>query len=714
MVTKNTTSKSKSKGLVALLTILLLVSIFTLTPNPANMQTVSNVQPALLAMAAEQPDTAVRLIIQKSDPAANIEAAVTHMDGTVIKELKIINSVVAEMEAESAVDLSFDASVNWVKLDTQYFPSITSDANTVRDEFNAYAYNNNDGTVNWASNWAEIGDDNNPASGDALIYDNELLLRSPNNGWERTANLSNAATAVLSFDYRRHSFDTQSDYVTLEISNDNGATWTELDRLAGPISEDSFQQVTYDIVSYAAENVTIRFISSETLSRRDHFFVDNVQIEYTVAASVSPIESSDEPTLNNFLQTANAALLWEKDVQGQGVTVAVIDSGISPSKDFGDRLIAQVSFNEKAETPNDSYGHGTHVAGIIGGNGAVSDGLYQGVAPQVNLIGLKVSDDTGMAYESDTVAALQWVLENKDKYNIRVVNLSLNSTLEQTYHESAVDLASELLWFNGVVVVASAGNRSLDGNFYTITASPANDPFIITVGASLENGTSDPADDYIGLFSAHGKTVDGFVKPDIIAPGYNIVSVLSSDSTWAKQNPERVEGDGYYFRLSGTSMAAPIVSGAAALLLQVEPNLTPDQVKYRLINSGSKITPIWFDAILDKTIYPYLDVYTAVDQTSLSADTANQGIMPHMALAQMALIAYWANENSVDTVDWNNVDLSAVDWDAVDWDAVDWDAVDWEAVDWGSVNWGSVNWGSVNWGSVNWGSVNWGSVSWNE
>ena len=326
--------------------------------------------------------------------------------------------------------------------------------------------------------------------------------------------------------------------------------------------------------------------------------------------------------------------------------------------------------------------------------------------PRLILLALKVSDDTGMAYESDTVAALQWVFENKDLYNIRVVNLSLNAVSEESYHTSALDLASELLWFNNVVVVASAGNRSLDGNFYTITASPANDPFIITVGASTEANTDTIDDDDIALFSAHGTTVDGFVKPDIIAPGYNIVSVLSDDSDWDIDDPDRLEDDGDYFRLSGTSMAAPMVSGAAALLLQAEPNLTPDQVKYRLMNTGNTITPLWFDAILDKTVYPYLDVYTAV--TTPTTESANQDVMPHMALAQMALIAYWANQNDDETIDWANVDWSAVNWDNVDWDGVDWASVNWGSVNWGSVNWGSVNWGSVNWGSVNWGSVNWG------
>jgi serine protease AprX len=681
---------------------LMIALVLVVLLGPANQPQLTNVQPALLAMAAEQPDTAVRVIIQKNNADANLQESIDHLGGRIVQDLPFIQAVAAELPAKTVLDLAAMPNVNWVGLDRALMSSQV-DTTTVRDTFDQESYGNNNGSANWATNWTESNDDGNPSNGNIEITQNQLMLRDDNRSIKRSANLADAGTAVLSFDYRRYSFDNSSDYVAVQISTNAGASWTELGRFAGPASDRNLQTVSYDIAGYIPNNIIIRFATSGSLSRYDRFYIDNVQIKATVAAA------TNTPTPNHYLNTTNVQPVWDMGLQGQGIAVAVIDSGISPSLDFGDRLVAQVSFNADAESLNDSNGHGTHIAGIIGGNGANSNGLYTGIAPQVNLIGLKVSDESGMAYESDTVAAMQWVLENKDVYNIRVVNISLNSTVEQSYHTSPFDLASELLWFNGVVVVASAGNGSLDGNFYTINASPANDPYIITVGASTEADTDDPADDNIALFSAHGTTVNGFVKPDIIAPGYNIVSVLSADSSWDTAFPDRVEGSDY-FRLSGTSMAAPIVSGAAALLLQDEPNLTPDQVKYRLMNAANKIVPIWLDAIMDKTVYPYLDVYTAVN--SPTTESANEDVMPHMALAQMALIAYWANQNDAETIDWSAVDWSSVNWDNVDWDAVDWDAVDWDSVNWGSVNWGSVNWGSVNWGSVNWGSVNWGSVNW--
>jgi len=383
---------------------------------------------------------------------------------------------------------------------------------------------------------------------------------------------------------------------------------------------------------------------------------------------------------NNYLDTLGVRQAWTMGLKGQGIGVAVIDSGISFDKSLsadaangsGSRLLKQLSFNAKATTVNDTYGHGTHIAGIIGGNGYTSGGAYVGIAPQVNLISLKISDEKGQAYESDTVAALQWVLANKATYNIRVINLSINSTVEQSYHTSPLDAAAEILWFNGVVVVASAGNAIAHGVYYnTVNAAPANDPFILTVGASNELFTADPTDDVIAAFSAYGVTLDGFAKPDIIAPGAMIISTLSPTSAWATQYPRRVVGNGQYIRLSGTSMAAPMVAGATALLLQNEPKLTPDQVKYRLTHASKTIA-----GLMSNQKYPYLDVYKAI--TTATTQSANTGLQASHLL--------WTGSNPLT----------------------------WSSVNWNSVNWNSVNWNSVNWNSVNWNSVNWNSVNWDE
>jgi serine protease AprX len=384
--------------------------------------------------------------------------------------------------------------------------------------------------------------------------------------------------------------------------------------------------------------------------------------------------TSEPPPENYFLDSLSVRQVWEMGFRGEGIGVAILDSGIDTEPDFGrdpngnwrknSRILVGLEFAADGDV-NDSYGHGTHVAGIIGGNGANSNGLYQGVAPMVNLINLNISDPSGMAYESDTVEALQWVFDNKDRYNIRVVNLSVNSTVEQSYHVSAMNAAAEILWFNGIVVVTSVGNKGPGGSFNTVNAAPANDPFFIAVGAIDERATADRTDDTLASFSAHGPTADGFVKPDILAPGKDIISVLGGNSQWDHEHPDRLVLDGKYIRLSGTSMATPMVSGAVALLLQAEPELNPDQVKYRLINASTTVNG-----------EAYLDVYAAV--TATTTESANTGFEASQLL--------WTGS----------------------------DPITWNSVNWNSVNWNSVNWNNVNWNSVNWNSVNWNSVDWGE
>ena len=392
---------------------------------------------------------------------------------------------------------------------------------------------------------------------------------------------------------------------------------------------------------------------------------------------------------NYYLDTLRVRPVWEMGIQGQGITVAVIDSGIDREKDLqvnpykakpDSRVVEQLTFNSNPGHVNDASGHGTHVAGIIGGSGYRSDGLYTGIAPQVNFISLRISDDSGMAYESDAIEAMQWVLDNKDKYNIRVVNLSINSTIESSYHVSPLDAAAEILWFNGVVVVASVGNKSNHDEYNTARSAPANDPFIITVGSSDEKGSSKPADDKISSFSAHSITIDGHSKPEIIAPGTDIISILGPND-WISEHPDRVVLNGEYFRLSGTSMAAPMVTGAVALLLQDEPDLTPDQVKYRLMNSAGVIGGR----------YPYLDIYAAVTGTSI--ESANTG--------QVASQLLWTGDDPVT-------------WESVAWNSVAWNSVAWNSVAWNSVAWNSVAWNSVSWSSVAWNDVLYRSVAWND
>ncbi len=421
-------------------------------------------------------------------------------------------------------------------------------------------------------------------------------------------------------------------------------------------------KIFYDLDMIDALAVEMPAAAALELARSES--VSWVALDGPVRSSNTKPASYTGPTANTYLDTLGVRDAWTMGYRGQGITVAVIDSGLEHT-DFSGRVLFSGGFNADLNK-NDSTGHGTHVTGIIAGNGAGSSGAYMGIAPQANLIALNVSNNAGMAYESDVVAAMQWIYNNKAAYNIRILNLSINSAVAASYHDSPMNAAAEILWFNGVVVITAAGNSGNNNSIDTIKAAPANDPFFITVGATNEKQTVDRADDVITTYSAAGWTLDNHSKPEIYAPGQDIISTLPNNSTWKNLYPERtitIDGRGTikyrYFRASGTSMSAPMVSGAAALLLQKEPGLTPDQVKYRLITASGTIQG-----------KPYLDVKKAL--TTATTASSNTGLMASRLLSTGS-----------------------------------------EPIVWGSVAWNSVAWNSVAWNSVAWNSVAWNSVAWN-
>ncbi len=314
------------------------------------------------------------------------------------------------------------------------------------------------------------------------------------------------------------------------------------------------------------------------------------------------------PLLHNLLgqlrTTYNGTLgttaLWRGGATGAGVGVAVIDTGIDGNlADFNSdtgtsRVIATAVTNPGAKTVFDTYGHGTDVAGIIAGDGRnrpSSDplhGSYIGVAPDANLIAIKASDEQGNASVLDVIDGIEFAIAHQHDYNIRVLNLSLDSATPQSYKVDPLDAAVEAAWKHGIVVVAAAGNRGTDAG--AVQYAPANDPYVITVGATDENGNSNPMGDTVPSWSSRGTTQDGFEKPDVYAPGAHIVSVLAPSSQFAQECPACII-DGQYIRTSGTSMAAPMISGLVADLLQAHRELTPEQVKGALTDPDVRALP---------------------------------------------------------------------------------------------------------------------------
>lgn len=264
--------------------------------------------------------------------------------------------------------------------------------------------------------------------------------------------------------------------------------------------------------------------------------------------------------------------LHEQGITGKGVTVAVIDSGVAPHRDFGDRIKKFRDFSSNKRSPYDPEGHGTHVAGIILGDGERIDG----VAPGADLVAARISDG------SEAIRAIDWVVKNKDKFSIDVLNLSLGVDVNDPLAVKLAE-ASERAVKAGIIVVAAAGNEGDGPNSYATISSPGSSPDLITVGTLDDNGTKRKSDDRIWNFSSQGTPSDG--KPDLIAAGSRVLGPLAQGSGYAHNLARGAQ----YLTLSGSSQAAPMVTGAIALMLQVNPNLTQSEVKTMLKRTADKL-----------------------------------------------------------------------------------------------------------------------------
>ena len=311
----------------------------------------------------------------------------------------------------------------------------------------------------------------------------------------------------------------------------------------------------------------------------------------TSLLDVNPIYAI--PLLRQPLQvTVRADRAWQRGA-GRGVGVAVLDTGIAGDlPDFvtagKSRVIASAVTNPCARNAHDQVGHGTHVAGLIAGNSMNApslkklQGKYMGIAPRANLISVKVSDDDGDTTVLDVINGLQFVVDHKAELGIRVVNLSLSSTVAESYKTDPLDAAVEAAWFSGIVVVAAAGNEGVAPD--AVSYSPGNDPYVISVGALDDRGSSYLYDDQLASWSSRGVTQDGVQKPEVLAPGNRLVAPLAPNSDFERMC-RRCMISHSYFRVSGTSMASGVVSGVAALVIEKNPGMTPNQVKGAIVGT---------------------------------------------------------------------------------------------------------------------------------
>jgi serine protease AprX len=275
----------------------------------------------------------------------------------------------------------------------------------------------------------------------------------------------------------------------------------------------------------------------------------------------------------------------EEGLSGEGVTIAVLDTGIHPHPDLiqpDSRIDAFVDFINEESKPYDDQGHGTHCAGDAAGNGHASEGLYTAPAPGARLIGLKVLDKNGGGRLSTVIQGVQWCVENREQHAIRILSMSLGAPAYESHRDDPLCQAVEIAWHHGIAVFVAAGNEGPESG--TI-GTPGISPTVITVGAVDDRDTEEVSDDEKAPFSSRGPTVDDWVKPDLYAPGTSIVSLSVPGSPLEKQYPESRVGE-HYIRLSGTSMATPFCAGVAALLLEANPRLSPNDIKGILMQTA--------------------------------------------------------------------------------------------------------------------------------
>jgi serine protease AprX len=400
---------------------------------------------------------------------------------------------------------------------------------------------------------------------------------------------------------------------------------------------------------------------------------------------------------------------WDNatNLAAQNPTIAVVDSGIDSARaDFAGRVAGEVNLTSiQPNSPGDGRGHGTFVAGIAAGGAAG----YAGADPRARILSIDVMDDNGMAMTRDVIAAADWILQNKNTYNVRVANFSLHSAVANSFMFDPLDKAVERLWFSGVVVIAAAGNYGVNGQPSGVPFAPGNDPFVITVGAVDIDGSTKPSDDFNAPWSAYGYTLDGFAKPDLAAPGRYMVGPVPVSGTLPLERPGSVVSPGY-MQLSGTSFAAPVVSGAAAYLLALHPSWTPDQVKGALMLTAKSL--------------PYAAPLSAGVGEVNAAAAVDLGSPPNPNLALNSFVvsasggsgktfdaASWANAAKADA-SWANASWADASWASASWSNASWASASWSNASWASASWADAATSAASWSDASWASASWASASW--
>ena len=435
-------------------------------------------------------------------------------------------------------------------------------------------------------------------------------------------------------------------------------------------------------------------------------------------------------TASSFARTSGATQAWANGNLGQGIGVAVLDTGISEMKDFGGRIVHGPDLSGEGTTV-DTYGHGTVMAGVIGGGGQDSSsrigGAYTGVAPKSTLVSVKVAGRNAAVDVSTILQGMHWVSAYKDQFNIRVLNLSWGTKSTQSPTIDPLNYAVQRLWKQGIVVVVASGNAGPHAG--TVT-KPGDDPMVITVGAYDDKQNLDPADDSLSAWSSRGPTPTGLRKPDLLAPGRSLIATRSYGSAVELENPKALLSPSY-IKGSGTSEAAAVVSGLAALILQANPSYTPDQVKAVLKNTAAPIAGVSAEsqgagrvqAGAALTAAPGPASWQTSSATGLGSldasrgglnvygDCNGDGVLDPIKGEIDVRCEAWQPQAWIDSP-WSGVAWTGVAWTGVAWTGVAWTGVAWTNATWNGVAWTGGTWNGVAWTGVAWTGVAWTGSSW--
>ena len=432
----------------------------------------------------------------------------------------------------------------------------------------------------------------------------------------------------------------------------------------------------------------------------------NQPVSFSSAAApdgLCPSSTTYSVPTGDFATDTGADRLAAAGDTGQGVTVAVLDTGINASlPDLAGRVVGGVDLTNGHSPYTDQYGHGTFVAGLIAGNGAASQGQYPGEAPGANLVSIKVAGATGLTTTSQVLSGINWAIKNRSKLGINVLNLSLGQIPTGPTGTEPLDQAVESAWSAGITVVVAAGNS---GPFNGTITSPADDPLAISVGAYADNGSPSPSQWGMCSFSSVGPTeYDGWLKPDLVAPGRSLISLFDPGSTIAVTNPGAVVGAANFVG-SGTSFASAVTAGAAALVLAQNPGISPNEVKGRLL--GDAMPGLVGNPFVDG--HGLLNAYAAATGPSLvysqgsasAAETGSGGLNYPLPFSTL-----WQPSS------WNPANWSGSSWTGSSWTGSSWTGSSWNGSSWTNQAWNGSSWTGSSWTGSSWTGSSWTGSSW--